>query len=48
MSTREEMWVIVHELSCTHQHIRADECPICLKEFTEIIEQACKENTKSS
>lgn len=44
MTKREEMWSKVHELSCTHQYIRADECTICWTEFAKIIEEACKES----
>ena len=43
MSKRSEMWARVHELSCSHQHIRADECPICREQFRAIIDQACVE-----
>ena len=46
MNKREEMWAQVHELSCTHKHIRADECPICRKQFAEIIEQVCEAENK--
>lgn len=42
MSKREDMWARVHELSCTHQHIRADECLICRQDFEQIIERACE------
>ena len=47
MNKREEMWARVHELACTHKHIRADECPICRKQFAEIIEQVCEAENKA-
>ena len=42
MDRRDELWAKVHELSCTHQHIRADECPICREKFAGIIDELCK------
>jgi hypothetical protein len=31
--TRADVMKLAHEMSCTHQHIRADECPICMKAY---------------
>jgi hypothetical protein len=45
MTKREEMWAKVHELSCSHAHMRADECPICCAGFAEIIDRMHKEET---
>jgi len=38
VSTRAEIMVRIHELSCLHKHQRADECVICLREFEPIIQ----------
>jgi len=36
MGRYDEVMTKAHEMSCTHQHLRADECDICRKEYESI------------
>ena len=48
MNRYEEVMAKAHEMSCTHRHIRADECPICRKQFEAIAnELQAKEDAKT-
>ena len=42
--TRAELLATIHELSCTHAHMRADECVICMRQFNPIIEQLTRDD----
>jgi len=39
MSKYEEVMAKAHEMSCTHRHLRADECPICRKRYEDIAKE---------
>lgn len=38
LETRQSLMVKIHELSCTHEHKRADECAVCMRLFEPVIE----------
>ena len=39
IETRATIMARIHELSCKHEHRRADECLMCMAEFEPIIQQ---------
>jgi len=45
MSTREEIMTRIHKLSCKHEHKRADECGICMREFEPIIQELIQQSS---
>jgi len=48
MNRYDEIMAHAATMSCTHQHIRATECPICRKEYEAIVEQAQREADSAS
>jgi len=48
MTKYDEIMQRASELSCTHQHIRATECPICRKQFEDIAKAAQAEEDKKA
>lgn len=45
--TRATIMARIHELSCIHEHKRADECQICMAQFEPIIQELLKQKVKS-